>query len=163
MSGRECLRILRKHGISRDEFAGMMGIKRSTMRTCVYGNRISRKMVARLMEMEGEEEIREEIAEVDAMIEEAKKEPSVIEGVIRQTMDNPSKRMGKIYAVPRNRYLRLVEDWLNLRMGVVELKHGRFRCKPDQYLKLGDVIELKHLDLSFWTRIKAEEWWEIVK
>ena len=109
MSGRECLRILRKHGISRDEFAGMMGIKRSTMRTCVYGNRISRKMVARLMEMEGEEEIREEIAEVDAMIEEAKKEPSVIEGVIRQTMDNPSKRMGKIYAVPRNRYLRLVE------------------------------------------------------
>ena len=109
MSGRECLRILRKHGISRDEFAGMMGIKRSTMRTCVYGNRISRKMVARLMEIEDEEEIREEIAEVDAMIEEAKKEPSVIEGVIRQTMDNPSKRMGKIYAVPRNRYLRLVE------------------------------------------------------
>lgn len=142
MSGRECLRILRKHGISRDEFAGMMGIKRSTMRTCVYGNRISRKMVARLMEMEGEEEIREEIAEVDAMIEEAKKEPSVIEGVIRQTMDNPSKRMGKIYAVPRNRYLRLVE--------FADGSHGRFRCKPDQYLKLGDVIELKHLDKDMW-------------
>lgn len=146
MSGRECLRILRKHGISRDEFAGMMGIKRSTMRTCVYGNRISRKMVARLMEMEGEEEIREEIAEVDAMIEEAKKEPSVIEGVIRQTMDNPSKRMGKIYAVPRNRYLRLVE--------FADGSHGRFRCKPDQYLKLGDVIELKHLDKDMWEIVK---------
>lgn len=147
MSGRECLRILRKHGISRDEFAGMMGIKRSTMRTCVYGNRISRKMVARLMEMEGEEEIREEIAEVDAMIEEAKKEPSVIEGVIRQTMDNPSKRMGKIYAVPRNRYLRLVE--------FADGSHGRFRCKPDQYLKLGDVIELKHLDKDMWEIVRG--------
>ena len=116
------------------------------MRTCVYGNRISRKMVARLMEMEGEEEIREEIAEVDAMIEEAKKEPSVIEGVIRQTMDNPSKRMGKIYAVPRNRYLRLVE--------FADGSHGRFRCKPDQYLKLGDVIELKHLDKDMWEIVK---------
>ena len=147
MSGRECLRILRKHGISRDEFAGMMGIKRSTMRTCVYGNRISRKMVARLMEMEGEEEIREEIAEVDAMIEEAKKEPSVIEGVIRQTMDNPSKRMGKIYAVPRNRYLRLVE--------FADGSHGRFRCKPDQYLKLGDVSELKHLDKDMWEIVRG--------
>ena len=47
------------------------------MRTCVHGNRISRKMVERLKEMEGESVVAEEIAEVDAMIEEAKK-PKVV-------------------------------------------------------------------------------------
>ena len=77
MTGKECMRILKKHGISRDEFAGMMGIKKSTMRTCVHGNRISRKMVERLKEMEGESVIAEEIAEVNALIEEARK-PRVV-------------------------------------------------------------------------------------
>jgi len=58
MDGKECMAILRKVGISRDEFANMMGIKRSTMRTCVHGNRISRKMVLKLRELNGDKFLR---------------------------------------------------------------------------------------------------------
>ena len=143
LSGKDCMRILRKHGITRDEFAKMMGIKKSTMRTCVHGNRISRKMVAHLMEMEGEEEIKEELAEVNEMIEEVK---APIEEV-RRMVEESDERMGKIYAIPQNKFLRLVE--------FADGSHGRFRCKPNKYLKLGEVIPLKHLEKDVWEVVKC--------
>lgn len=147
MGGKEAMRILKKHGITRDEFANMMGIKRSTMRTCIYGNRISAKMVSKLMEMESEEEVAKDLAEVDEMIEEVKREVSVVEGIVRQNTGNPATRMGKIYAVPQNRFLRLVE--------FADGSHGKFRCKSDQHLKLGEMIELKHSEKDIWEVVRG--------
>jgi len=142
MTGKEVMKVLGDLGITRDEFAGMMGIKRSTMRTCIYGNRISAKMVERLRVMSGEKEQEEEIAEVDAMIEEVVKP---LEEVVRK-MDKSDVREGKIYAIPKNPYLRLVE----FRDG----SHGKFRSKADAHLKLGEVISLRHVEKDMWEVVK---------
>jgi len=137
MTGKECMAILAKAGISRDEFAGMMGIKRSTMRTCVHGNRISRKMVDKLRELAGEEEEKEEIAEVDAMIKEVVKP---YEEAVKK-MDASDVQMGKVYLIPQNKYLRLVE--------FADGSHGKFRAKPGKYW-VGDKILLRHLERDMW-------------
>jgi len=142
MTGKEVMKVLGDLGITRDEFAGMMGIKRSTMRTCIYGNRISAKMVERLRVMSGEKEQEEEIAEVDAMIEEVVKP---LEEVVRK-MDESDVREGKIYAIPKNPFLRLVE----FRDG----SHGKFRSKADAHLKLGEVISLRHVEKDMWEVVK---------
>ena len=113
--------ILAKAGISRDEFAGMMGIKKSTMRTCVHGNRISRKMVDKLRQLAGEEEEKEAVAEVDAMIEEVVKPYREVE----RKVDESDVRMGKVYMIPQNKFLRLVE--------FADGSHGKFRAKPGMY------------------------------
>lgn len=134
MTGKECMRILKKHGISRDEFAGMMGIKKSTMRTCVHGNRISRKMVERLKEMEGESVIAEEIAEVNALIEEARK-PRVV------VVEEGERRMARVYGIPSNKFLRLIE----FRDG----SHGKVRCKPGKYY-IGDEMRVKDAGNGMW-------------
>ena len=141
MTGKECMAILAKAGISRDEFAGMMGIKRSTMRTCVHGNRISRKMVSKLQEISGEEAEKEDIAEVDAMIEEVIKPYKEVE----KKMDASDVRMGKVYMIPQNKFLRLVE--------FADGSHGKFRSKPGVYW-VGDKVPLKHLDRDMWEIVK---------
>jgi len=135
VTGKECMRILKKHGITRDEFAGMMGIKKSTMRTCVHGNRISRKMVERLKEMEGEKVVEEEIAEVDAMIEEAKKPKVEVREVAGEA------RLAKVYAIPGNKFLRLIE----FRDGT----HGKVRCKPGKYW-IGDELRVREGERGVW-------------
>lgn len=135
VTGKECMRILKKHGITRDEFAGMMGIKKSTMRTCVHGNRISRKMVERLKEMEGEKVVEEEIAEVDAMIEEAKKPKVVVKEEAGEA------RLAKVYAIPGNKFLRLIE----FRDGT----HGKVRCKPGKYW-IGDELRVREGERGVW-------------
>ena len=134
MDGKECMAILRKVGISRDEFANMMGIKRSTMRTCVHGNRISRKMVLKLRELNGEKVVEEEIAEVDAMIEEAKKPKVVVK-------EDGERRMARVYGIPSNKFLRLIE----FRDG----SHGKVRCKPGKYY-IGDEMRVKDAGAGMW-------------
>ena len=44
-------RILEELGISRDEFAGMVGVKPVTMRMTFYNGRFSRKALAKLEEL----------------------------------------------------------------------------------------------------------------
>ena len=104
------------------------------MRTCVHGNRISRKMVERLKEMEGESAIAEEIAEVDAMIEEAKK-PRVV------VVEEGERRMARVYGIPSNKFLRLIE----FRDGT----HGKVRCKPGKYY-IGDEMRVKDAGNGMW-------------
>lgn len=140
-TGKECMAILAKAGISRDEFAGMMGIKKSTMRTCVHGNRISRKMVDKLRELAGEEEEKEAVAEVDAMIEEVVKPFREVE----RKVDESDVRMGKVYMIPQNKFLRLVE--------FADGSHGKFRAKPGKYW-VGDKVQLKHLERDMWEVIR---------
>ena len=57
----------------------------------------------------------------------------VKEGMIRQTLGEPAERMGKVYLLPRNPYLRNVE----FRDG----SHGRFRAQPGKF-GLGAVVKL---------------------
>jgi len=136
-------KILEAHGISKSAFGKMLGVKASTARMAFSLKRFSKKMVAKLEELEGELLIERDLAEVDAMIDEAQEERvSVIEGAVRQTMGNSLERDARVYAVPRNRYLRLIE--------FEDGSHGKFRCKPVNYLKLGESVRVKHLDRDMW-------------
>ena len=69
----------------------------------------------------------EEIAEVDAMIEEAKK-PRVV------VVEEGERRMARVYGIPSNKFLRLIE----FRDGT----HGKVRCKPGKYY-IGDEMRVK--------------------
>ena len=66
----------------------------------------------------------------------------MIEGMVRQTMDIPLESVARIYAVPKNRFLRLIE--------FKDGTHGKFRCKPGKYLKLGESVQVRHLDRDMW-------------
>ncbi len=132
------MRILEDSGISRDEFAGMCGVKPVTMRMTFQNGRFSKKAVAKLVELAGEVRERAEIVEVDEMIEEAREEKA---GMIRQTMGNPLEVLGTVYLVPRNPYLRMVE--------FADGTHGRFRAQPGRFL-LGAKVKLRKAGVDAW-------------
>ena len=86
-------KILEESGITRDEFAKLCGVKPVTMRMTFYNGRFSKKAVAKLTQLRGDVVERNELAEVDKLIEEAR---SVKEGMIKQSND---ERQGKVYLV----------------------------------------------------------------
>ena len=71
------------------------------------------------------------------MKEKKEEEPSeasiVKEGMIRQSLEKPLERMGKVYLLPRNPYLRNVE--------FPDGSHGRFKAQPGKF-GLGAVVKL---------------------
>ena len=138
MDASVAMRILEDSGISRDEFAGMCGVKPVTMRMTFQNGRFSKKAVAKLVELAGEVRERAEIVEVDEMIEEAREEKA---GMIRQTMGNPLEVLGTVYLVPRNPYLRMVE--------FADGTHGRFRAQPGRFL-LGAKVKLRKAGVDAW-------------
>ena len=83
--------ILKRAGISRDEFAGMCGVKPVSMRMTFQNGRFSKKAIAKLDELVGEVRERVGIEEVDELIEEARE---IKAGMIRQTTGNPIEVMG---------------------------------------------------------------------
>jgi len=64
-------KILERHGLTKKAFADMMGVKPSTARMAFSLKRFSKKMVAKLEELEGELVVEQELAEVDEMIDKA--------------------------------------------------------------------------------------------
>ena len=62
-------KILERHGLTKKAFADMMGVKPSTARMAFSLKRFSKKMVAKLEELEGELVVEQELAEVDEMID----------------------------------------------------------------------------------------------
>ena len=126
--------ILKRAGISRDEFAGMCGVKPVSMRMTFQNGRFSRKAVAKLDELAGEVRERVGIEEVDEMIEEVK-EVEVVE-------DLGNERMGTVYLVPRNPYWRMVEFG--------DGTHGRFRAQAGRFL-LGAKVKVRKLEGDEWT------------
>ena len=100
-------KILEAHGLTKKAFADMIGLKASTARMAFSTKRFSKKMVAKLEELERESS---DLAEVDEMLESVR-EPSVLEGMVRECTDNPLEREGKIYAVPRNKFLLSWRSW----------------------------------------------------
>lgn len=140
-------KILERHGLTKKAFADMMGVKASTARMAFSLKRFSKKMVAKLEELEEELNIQRDLAEVDEMIDEAQeKRVSIIEGMVRQSTGNALVQDAKVYGVPKNRFLRLIE--------FADGSHGKFRSKPGKYLKLGESVKVKHLDRDMWEVVK---------
>ena len=140
-------KILERHGLTKKAFADMMGVKASTARMAFSLKRFSKKMVAKLEELEEELNIQRDLAEVDEMIDEAQeKRVSIIEGVVRQSTGNALVQDAKVYGVPKNRFIRLIE--------FADGSHGKFRSKPGKYLKLGESVQVKHLDRDMWEVVR---------
>ena len=70
MDGKELRESLEKLDVSMDEFARSIGVKESTMRVCVYGNRVTKKMEAEINRMLGERARVGELEEIGEMIED---------------------------------------------------------------------------------------------
>ena len=109
-------------GISLDRFAELSGVKASTARSGLSSGRLSKAMRVVLHELANG-------VQVDRMVEEAK----AVDEVEDEHEAETGERMGRVYAIPRNKYLRLVE----FRDG----SHGKFRTKDGKF-GVGSVAKL---------------------
>ena len=140
MDGKELREALEKLNVSMDEFARSIGVKESTMRVCVYGNRVTRKMKAEINRMLGERARVGELEEIGEMIEDVVAPVREVEKRVRDA----EELIGRVYLKPKNPYRYDVE--------FSDGSHGWFRAKPNKYF-IGDKVKLK----------KAESGWEVVR
>jgi len=111
------------------EFSELVGVKPVTVRLAFSNDRLSKKMVTLLLELESNQK------------EEVEKEERVLikEGMIKQSMDEI--RTAKVYMLPKNPYLRFIE--------FSDGTHGKFRAKPGSF-GLGSVVKVKREDGDLW-------------
>ena len=140
MDGKELKESLEKLDVSMDEFAKSIGVKESTMRVCVYGNRVTKKMEAEINRMLGERARVGELEEIGEMIEDVVAPVREVEKRVRDA----EELIGRVYLKPKNPYRYDVE--------FSDGSHGWFRAKPNKYF-IGDKVKLK----------KAESGWEVVR
>ena len=140
MDGKELKESLEKLDVSMDEFARSIGVKESTMRVCVYGNRVTKKMEAEINRMLGERARVGELEEIGEMIEDVVAPVREVEKRVRDA----EELIGRVYFKPKNPYRYDVE--------FPDGSHGWFRAKPNKYF-IGDKVKLK----------KAETGWEVVR
>lgn len=140
MDGKELKESLEKLDVSMDEFAKSIGVKESTMRVCVYGNRVTKKMEAEINRMLGERARVGELEEIGEMIEDVVAPVREVEKRVRDA----EELIGRVYLKPKNPYRYDVE--------FPDGSHGWFRAKPNKYF-IGDKVKLK----------KAESGWEVVR
>ena len=140
MDGKELREALEKLDVSMDEFARSIGVKESTMRVCVYGNRVTKKMEAEINRMLGERARVGELEEIGEMIEDVVAPVREVEKRVRDA----EELIGRVYFKPKNPYRYDVE--------FPDGSHGWFRAKPNKYF-IGDKVKLK----------KAESGWEVVR
>ena len=115
-------KILEKSGVTKQYFASLLGVKPITVRLAFSNKRLSKKMVALLLDMESKQKDEEE-----------KKERVLVkEGMIKQSMDQVLT--AKVYLLPKNPYLRFIE--------FPDGTHGKFRAKPGTFA-LGSVVRVK--------------------
>ena len=125
MDTKRAKKILDDSGVEHSDFAQRLGIKANSFRMNLSMGRLSKKAVAMLLEVEADLK-----GDVDAEPSEAS---IVKEGMIRQSLEKPLERMGKVYLLPRNPYLRNVE--------FPDGSHGRFKAQPGKF-GLGAVVKL---------------------
>ena len=114
--------ILKEACMNYTEFSKLVGVKPITVRLAFSGKRLSKKMVALLLDMESKQKE-----------ENAKEERRAIkEGMIKQSMDRVLS--AKVYLLPKNPYLRFIE--------FPDGTHGKFRAKPGRF-GLGSVVKVK--------------------
>jgi len=97
-------------GVSLDRFGELCGVKVGSVRAAFSSGRLSKAMRGVLHEMANG-------LQVDRMVEEAKKED--------EHEEETGERMGRVYAIPGNKYLRLVE--------FKDGSHGKFRTKVGKF------------------------------
>ena len=121
-------KILADSGIEHPAFAERLGIKANSFRMNLSMGRLSKKAVAMLLELEADlKEDKEEDGPSEAAI--------VKEGMIRQTLEVPLEKMGVVYMLPKNPYLRLVQ--------FKDGSHGKFKAQPGKFV-LGAIVKLAH-------------------
>ena len=121
-------KILADSGIEHPAFAERLGIKANSFRMNLSMGRLSKKAVAMLLELEADLK--------DDKEEDGPSEASMVkEGMIRQTLEVPLEKMGKVYMLPKNPYLRLVE--------FKDGSHGKFKAQPGKFV-LGAIVKLAH-------------------
>ena len=114
--------ILKEACMNYTEFSKLVGVKPITVRLAFSGKRLSKKMVALLLDMESKQKE-----------ENAKEERRAIkEGMIKQSMDRVLS--AKVYLLPKNPYLRFIE--------FPDGTHGKFRAKPGTF-SLGSMVKVK--------------------
>jgi len=114
--------ILKEACMNYTEFSKLVGVKPITVRLAFSQKRLSKKMVALLLDMESKQKE-----------EDAKEERRAIkEGMIKQSMDQVLS--AKVYLLPKNPYLRFIE--------FPDGTHGKFRAKPGRFA-LGSVVKVK--------------------
>jgi len=135
-------KILADSGIEHPAFAERLGIKANSFRMNLSMGRLSKKAVAMLLELEAD--LKGDLSEEDTdfIISEAKKKQSLVieaamvkEGMIRQTLEVPLEKMGVVYMLPKNPYLRLVQ--------FKDGSHGKFKAQPGKFV-LGAIVKLAH-------------------
>jgi hypothetical protein len=114
--------LLIEAGISLDRFGELCGVKVGSVRAALSSGRLSKVMRGVLHELANG-------VQVDRLVEEARAEDEKEDEVEEET----GERMGKVYAIPRNRYLRLVE--------FKDGSHGKFRTKDGKF-GVGSVAKL---------------------
>ena len=113
-------------GISLDRFGELCGVKVGSVRAALSSGRLSKAMRAVLHDMANG-------LQVDRMVEEAKKED--------EHEEETGERMGRVYAIPSNKYIRLVE--------FKDGSHGKFRTKVGKF-GVGSVARLRRMDAGMW-------------
>jgi len=121
--------VLKEACMNYTEFSELVGVKPVTVRLAFSNDRLSKKMVGLLLELESNQK------------EEGEKEERVLvkEGMIKQSMDEI--RTAKVYMLPKNPYLRFIE--------FSDGTHGKFRAKPGSF-GLGSVVKVKREDGDLW-------------
>ena len=116
--GVRAYKLLIEAGVSLDRFAELCGVKVGSVRAAFSSGRLSKSMRAILHDLANG-------LQVDRMVDEAKKED--------EHEAESGERMGRVYAIPRNKYLRLVE--------FKDGSHGKFRTKDGKF-GVGSVAKL---------------------
>jgi hypothetical protein len=112
------------------EFSELVGVKPITVRLAFSNKRLSKKMVAKLLELEEPQKEEEE-----------KSERTLIkEGMIKQSLGEV--RTAKVYLLPKNPYLRFIE--------FPDGTHGKFRAKPGSFT-LGSIVKVKREEGDMYT------------
>ena len=124
--------VLKEACMNYTEFSGLVGVKPVTVRLAFSNNRLSKKMVTLLLELESNQK------------EEGEKKERVLvkEGMIKQTLGD--ERMAKVYMLPKNPYLRFIE--------FDDGTHGKTRAQPGKF-GLGSVVKVKREDGDLWSLV----------
>ncbi len=133
MDKEEANQILKDNKMTKVRFAQLIGLKVGTVRTAFGANKLSKRMVRRLEKLD---------------IRSEEKKPSIIEGMIRQTMDIPVKQTleAKIIGFPTNKFLRIIrfEDGTE----------GKFKCKPSKHRKMGEQVSVRLIEGDMWLLVR---------
>ena len=122
--------LLERAGIGIDRFAAMVGVKATSVRSCFSNGRLSKKMYEALHDVRNDVQVQEF---TDVALNTGCNEDNA--------PDPDAPRTGRIYLIPVNKRLRMVE--------FPDGSHGRFLSKPDRF-PVGSEVRLKLVEGDIW-------------